>query len=280
MCCCIRIHCRGTKTGFRGLLMDMGYIHSKRPAAGFTLVELLVVITIIGVLIALLLPAVQAARETARSMQCKNNLHQIGVALDMYIDSQGINGTFPIAAEMYWYPSNKAAHYHWVSLAAAISPFIEQGNYISQYNIQNDDDEHNHPIQSPVFHCPDDVPGRVLNTDLFDPTKTDSPYYNLPNAADYFVPEGKSYYEWQDLSYDYPSLGGPATRGGSGAPVTLDANNKAVPKTRAQYLRNRDGDARASGTVTILYDFEPFHARPKSVGSRNYLYLDGHVENY
>jgi prepilin-type N-terminal cleavage/methylation domain-containing protein len=68
-----------------------------RRRSGFTLIELLVVIAIIAVLISLLLPAVQAAREAARRSQCRNNLHQIGIAAHNYHD---VNNTFPLAFDL------------------------------------------------------------------------------------------------------------------------------------------------------------------------------------
>jgi prepilin-type N-terminal cleavage/methylation domain-containing protein len=91
----------------------------KSPQA-FTLVELLVVITILGVLIALLLPAIQSAREAARLSACKNNLRQLGLGLHSYESSFG---KLPPGYEYAPAPGGNARGYSW---SARLLPYIEQ----------------------------------------------------------------------------------------------------------------------------------------------------------
>jgi len=73
--------------------------NARARLSGFTLVELLVVIAIIGILVALLLPAIQSAREAARRTECKNRLKQIGLAILHHVDSQKV---FPTGGTEYF----------------------------------------------------------------------------------------------------------------------------------------------------------------------------------
>jgi prepilin-type N-terminal cleavage/methylation domain-containing protein len=107
----------------RSKLFPVNFLQLLRSSPfGFTLVELLVVIAIIGVLIALLLPAVQAAREAARRMSCSNNLKQIGIGLHNYHDTYKAFPALSAATKT----RNDWQAIDWYSQEKAILPFVEQ----------------------------------------------------------------------------------------------------------------------------------------------------------
>ena len=130
----------------------------RRPS-GFTLIELLVVMAIISVLIALLLPAVQQCRESARRTQCKNNLMQIGIALQNYEAAHCMlppgtqNATGPIVSKA------DEAHFH-MSWLTQILPFLERTNDYNHIDFTSSVySSSNRPVRarSPVgFICPSD----------------------------------------------------------------------------------------------------------------------------
>lgn len=96
-----------------------------KPAA-FTLVELLVVIAIIGVLVALLLPAVQAARESARRTQCSNNLKQLGLAAHNFNDTKGALPPSRLG--------NNPATGSWLTWAVVMLPYVEQQAFFQMWD--------------------------------------------------------------------------------------------------------------------------------------------------
>jgi prepilin-type N-terminal cleavage/methylation domain-containing protein len=180
-----------TKIDFQRLRNPM-----RRNKSGFTLVELLVVIAIIGVLVALLLPAIQAAREAARRSQCANNMRQLGLAI---ANHESAKRKLPYGS--FYQNSGKAfedmveerigrvAHWNWVTQTM---PYMELGNVINSLNMKptsRTDQEwlprsaRNWPILQtlvlPQFVCPSDP-------------IASNPFLNLRYVTSFFVPSSEA----------------------------------------------------------------------------------------
>ena len=230
----------------------------------FTLVELLVVIAIIGILIALLLPAVQAAREAARRMQCSNTLKQLGLACHNFHDAQKRlpNNGYDAIWRGYMRQSNPTqpmGNTHMFNYLTCLLPYIEQGAYYDKIHSlvsvwQKDG-------RNDSFHCGNNdnitVDGVVYYQPFYDSIRTflcpsdagsKAKDTNQQNRNNYFACRGDVWSNWSNTSHNRGAFGSGGERGDTkydfGSISDGTSNTIFISEAMASPIVNEDSDSK------------------------------------
>lgn len=261
--------------------MKIPFNHPSSPRRGFTLIECLVVIAIIAVLIALLLPAVQQAREAARRSQCANNLLQLGLALYNYEHQHGllppgsVNPTAPV--------SNQPGSYQ-VSWVVQLLPHLDQNVAFKQFDFVggafSPQSQKLMEYNLPVIRCPSAPSGKVsyagLHHDLTAPVGLQDNGLLFLNSSIKFddIPDGLAYTfllgEMVDKGLVSWTVGNWATLRNTGTPLNApypDPNIRVTPQ-QVEALK----DQLLSGTGGANSGFGSYHP-----SGAQFLLADGQI---
>ncbi|MDZ4780154.1 MAG: DUF1559 domain-containing protein [Planctomycetia bacterium] len=218
-------------------------------ARAFTLVELLVVIAIIGVLVALILPALQISREAARRTQCLNNLKQLGVALHVEANATGHFPAGKMAKATPGFPSHPHSFFGW-SVFAKLLPRLEKTNQYRQLNVEL-------PLYGPALTVlPENKPGvaQVISE------------YLCPSDRATVVSSGFG-------PLNYVACSGSGKEGGS----PFDADGLFYLNSAVTWAKIKDGASNTAAFSESLLGDPNFTGKPQNTvdPQRNYVFAFG-----